>query len=89
MRVAERTRQVERSANTLERRVALIAPRVQHALKTGDQRLVGKLLQSRRQPFLGQIQVAAHERRLWVEEEPRTSLQVFPESMLRLPPLRA
>ena len=44
MRVAERTRQVERSANTLERRVALIAPRVQHALKAGDQRLVGKVL---------------------------------------------
>ena len=44
MRVAERTRQVERSANTLERRVALIAPRVQHALKTGEQGLVGQVL---------------------------------------------
>ena len=58
MRVAEGTRQVEGSAHTLERQASLAAPRVQNALKACDQRLVGKMLQSSRQPLLGAIQVS-------------------------------
>jgi hypothetical protein len=60
---------VECGAHAGERRVGLIAPRVNHALKADDQWIVGQLRASDRQAVLGQIQVAHEQRRLRVKIE--------------------
>jgi len=56
--MTEGTRGIERSTHTLRREVGLVAPGVQQALQAHNQRLVGQLSQSRRQPLLGEIQVS-------------------------------
>src|ERR1700730_360428 len=66
VRMAERTREIECSANALQRRAGLIAAGVQHALKTDNQGFVGHLFQSRCQPLLSQIQVSRQERSIRV-----------------------
>src|SRR5579872_4550318 len=69
VRVAEGTWEIECSANTLQRGAGLIAPGVQHALKTDNQWFVRPLFQSRCQPLLSQIQVPSQERSVRVSME--------------------
>src|ERR1700694_506719 len=66
VRMAEGTWEIKCPANTLHRRAGLIAPGVQHALKTDNQGFVGHLFQSRCQPLLSQIQVSRQERSIRV-----------------------
>src|SRR5580692_6007561 len=69
VRMAEGTWEIECSANTLQGRAGLIAPGVQHSLKTDNQGFVRHLFQSRRQPLLSQIQMPRQERSIRVSME--------------------